>query len=83
MEDISLKNMIEDTINDLNAIESKYYNAFKGNVFQVAIYLCMRCGEIPNGFDDTKLLKLSEYIAKQETLFNEDINDYLEDIITE
>lgn len=81
MEKGTLKDMIEDTIKDLEQVEYKYYNAYDGNVYQVASYLYGRYGELPAELLDDKLLQdVSDFIKKQDTLYNEDINFYVEEL---
>lgn len=78
----TLQDMIENTIKDLEKVEEKYYNAYGGNIYMVALYLYGRYGELPSELmNDTILQNISDYIRKQETLFNENINMFTEEYI--
>lgn len=68
---------------DLQKIESKYlYESELQNIFEVAIYLYGRYGEIPVEIEnDDDLRKISRIINRYDTLMNENINDNVEDII--
>ena len=78
------KEMIEDVMKQLENIERRYYNAFEGNIFEIAIYLYNRYGEIPIELEnEDKLKKLSSIINKQFTLINESINEQCENLIDE
>lgn len=82
MEKGTLSDMIEDTIKDLEQVEYKYYNAYGGNVYQVALYLYGRYGELPSELMDDKILQnISDFIRKQETLYNDNINYFVEEYI--
>lgn len=83
MENTNIREMVEDTMRELEQVEYKYYNAYNGYIFQLATYLYLRNGEIPKEFDENKLALLMDNIRDKETLFNEDINICLEDLINE
>lgn len=74
---------VNDLIKDLQKIESKYlYESELQNIFEVAIYLYGRYGEIPVEIEnDDDLRKISRIINRYDTLMNENINDNVEDII--
>lgn len=74
---------INDLMKDLQKIESKYlYESELQNIFEVAIYLYGRYGEIPVEIEnDDDLRKISRIINRYDTLMNENINDNVEDII--
>lgn len=78
----TLQDMIENTIKDLEQVEYKYYNAYDGHIYQVALYLYGRYGELLSELMDDKILQnISDYIRKQETLFNDNINEFVEEYI--
>ena len=68
--------MIEDTIKKLKDVEEIYYNAFEGNVFEIAIYLYLRYGELPYELDnEEKLYKLGNILNEYDSCqFNQDLN---------
>lgn len=68
--------MIEDVIRQIRNVEEIYYNAFEGNIFEIAIYLYLRYGELPYEFDnEEKLYKLGNILNEYESCqFNEDLN---------
>ena len=74
---------VNDLMKDLQKIESKYlYESELQNIFEVAIYLYGRYGEIPVEIEnDDDLRKISRIINRYDTLMNENINDNVEDII--
>lgn len=73
-----MRNMIEEQIKDLEKIEAKYYNAYNGNIFEMAVYFYMRFGELPAELlEENDLEEFSKILKKQETLMNENINDEL------
>ena len=78
----TLRDMIESTIKDLEKVEEKYFNAYNGKVYQVALYLYGRYGELPAELlDDEKLKDVMDFIDKQDTLYNDDINYFVEEIM--
>ena len=80
----TLQDMIENTIKDLEQVEYKYYNAYNGKVYQLALYLYGRYGELPAELlDDKKLEKMLNIVDREESLFNENINYYAEDVIND
>lgn len=84
--DMFLENMIEDIFKELEEIENENYNAFNGYVFQLAVYLYCRYGEMPSEFGsgeelNKNLEKILEVVRKYESLFNDDINEEVEDLI--
>ena len=66
--------MVEEIMNKVNKVENEYYNAFGGNVFDIAMYLYMRYGEIPYEIDDENvednLDKLGDMLRRYDSLFN-------------
>ena len=74
---------VNDLMKDLQKIESKYlYESELQNIFEVAIYLYGRYGEIPVEIEnDDDLRKISRIINRYDTLMHENINDNIEDII--
>lgn len=74
---------VNDLMKDLQKIESKYlYESELQNIFEVAIYLYGRYGEIPVEIEnDDDLRKISRIINRYDTLMNENINDNVEDLI--
>lgn len=76
--------MIEDIIKALTGLDEKNYNAFEGNIFEVATYLYLRYGELPYELlDEDKLEKVGKIIKKQDTLFNGEINYDVEELMEE
>lgn len=74
--------MIEYIIKELTRLEEKNYNAFEGNIFQMAIFLYGRYGVLPTELEnEDKLEKLSEIIEDENTLFNEEINYAVEELM--
>lgn len=75
------RDMIEETIKKLEDLENDYYNAFEGNVFETAIYLYMRYGEIPMELEsENKLEKVSKCLRKADSLFDESINNEIQNL---
>ena len=68
--------MIEETIKQLKEVENIFYNAFEGNIFEIAAYLYLRYGELPQELDnEEKLYKLGNILNEYESCqFNEDLN---------
>lgn len=68
--------MIEDTIRQIKNVEEIYYNAFEGNIFEIAVYLYLRYGELPQELDnEEKLYKLGNLLNEYESCqFNQDLN---------
>lgn len=68
--------MIEDTIRHIKNVEELYYNAFEGNIFEIAIYLYLRYGELPYELDnEEKLYKLGNLLNEYDSCqFNQDLN---------
>lgn len=76
------RDIIEEQIKDLEKVEEKYYNAFEGNIYNVAVYLYGRYGELPAELlEEEKLEKIEEEIKKLETLFNDNINYIVDNMI--
>ena len=73
---ISRSTLIEDTIRHIKNVEELYYNAFEGNIFEIAIYLYLRYGELPYEFDnEEKLYKLGNLLNEYDSCqFNQDLN---------
>lgn len=75
--------MIEDVIRQIRNVEEIYYNAFEGNIFEIAIYLYLRYGELPYEFDnEEKLYKLGNILRRCDSLFNEMLNDEVEKLMS-
>lgn len=68
--------MIEDTIKKLKDVEELYYNAFEGDIFEIAVYLYLRYGELPYELDnEEKLYKLGNLLNEYDSCqFNQDLN---------
>lgn len=74
--------MIEDVIRQIRNVEEIYYNAFEGNIFEIAIYLYLRYGELPYEFDnEEKLYKLGNILKRCNSLFDESLNDKVEELM--
>lgn len=73
---ISRSTLIEDTIRHIKNVEELYYNAFEGNIFEIAVYLYLRYGELPQELDnEEKLYKLGNILNEYESCqFNQDLN---------
>lgn len=73
---ISRSTLIEDTIRHIKNVEELYYNAFEGNIFEIAIYLYLRYGELPYELDnEEKLYKLGNILNEYDSCqFNQDLN---------
>ena len=73
---ISRSTLIEDTIRHIKNVEEIYYNAFEGNIFEIAIYLYLRYGELPYELDnEEKLYKLGNILNEYDSCqFNQDLN---------
>ena len=73
---ISRSTLIEDTIRHIKNVEEIYYNAFEGNIFEIAIYLYLRYGESPYELDnEEKLYKLGNILNEYDSCqFNQDLN---------
>lgn len=75
--------MIEDVIRQIRNVEEIYYNAFEGNIFEIAVYLYLRYGELPYELDnEEKLYKLSTILKRCNSLFNEVLNDEVEELMS-
>ena len=75
--------MIEDTIRHIKNVEELYYNAFEGDIFEIAIYLYLRYGELPYELDnEEKLYKLGNILRRCDSLFNEVLNDKVEELMS-
>lgn len=75
--------MIEDTIRQIRNVEEIYYNAFEGNIFEIAIYLYLRYGELPYELDnEEKLYKLGNILRRCDSLFDESLNDKVEELMS-
>lgn len=73
---ISRSTLIEDTIRHIKNVEELYYNAFEGNIFEIAVYLYLRYGELPYELDnEEKLYKLGNILNEYDSCqFNQDLN---------
>ena len=75
--------MIEDTIRQIKNVEEIYYNAFEGNMFEIAVYLYLRYGELPYELDnEEKLYKLGTILKRCDSLFDESLNDKVEELMS-
>lgn len=75
--------MIEDTIRQIKNVEEIYYNAFEGNIFEIAVYLYLRYGELPYELDnEEKIYKLGNLLKRCDSLFNEVLNDKVEELMS-
>lgn len=75
--------MIEDVIRQIRNVEEIYYNAFEGNIFEIAIYLYLRYGELPYELDnEEKLYKLGNILRRCDSLFDESLNDKVEELMS-
>ena len=75
--------MIEDTIRHIKNVEELYYNAFEGDIFEIAIYLYLRYGELPYELDnEEKIYKLGNILRRCDSLFNEVLNDKVEELMS-
>lgn len=69
----------EVTIKQLKEVENLFYNAFEGNMFEIAVYLYLRYGELPYELDnEEKLYKLGNLLKRYDSLFNEMLNKKVE-----
>lgn len=74
--------MIEDVIRQIRNVEEIYYNAFEGNIFEIAVYLYLRYGELPYELDnEEKLYKLGNILRRCDSLFDESLNDKVEELM--
>lgn len=73
---ISRSTLVEDTIRHIKNVEELYYNAFEGDIFEIAIYLYLRYGELPYELDnEEKLYKLGNILNEYDSCqFNQDLN---------
>lgn len=75
--------MIEETIKQLKEVENLFYNAFEGNMFEIAVYLYLRYGELPYELDnEEKIYKLGTILKRYDSLFNEILNDEVEELMS-
>lgn len=75
--------MIEETIKQLKEVENLFYNAFEGNMFEIAVYLYLRYGELPYELDnEEKIYKLGNLLKRCDSLFNEMLNDEVEKLMS-
>lgn len=74
------RKILEKLFKELEELDNKYNNISNTNVFELAIYLYIRYGEIPVELYD-KLEELGKYFNNKENIFCEDINYNIEDII--
>lgn len=73
----------EVTIKQLKEVENLFYNAFEGNMFEIAVYLYLRYGELPYELDnEEKIYKLGNLLKRYDSLFNEMLNDEVEELIS-
>lgn len=80
---ISRSTLIEDTIRHIKNVEELYYNAFEGNMFEIAVYLYLRYGELPYELDnEEKIYKLGNLLKRYDSLFNEMLNDEVEELMS-
>ena len=75
--------MIEDVIRQIRNVEEIYYNAFEGNIFEIAVYLYLRYGELPYELDnEEKIYKLGNILRRCDSLFDESLNDKVEELMS-
>ena len=74
------RNIVEKLFKELEELDNKYNNISNTNIFELAIYLYIRYGERPVELYD-KLEELGKYFNNKESIFCEDINYEIEDII--
>lgn len=74
------RNIVEKLFKELEELDNKYNNISNTNIFELAIYLYIRYGEIPVELYD-KLEELGRYFNNKESIFCADINYEIEDII--
>ena len=75
--------MIEDVIRQIRNVEETYYNAFEGNIFEIAVYLYLRYGELPYELDnEEKIYKLGNILRRCDSLFDESLNDKVEELMS-
>lgn len=80
---ISRSTLIEDTIRQIKNVEEIYYNAFEGNIFEIAVYLYLRYGELPYELDnEEKIYKLGNLLKRYDSLFNEMLNEKVEELMS-
>ncbi len=80
---ISRSTLIEDTIRHIKNVEELYYNAFEGDIFEIAIYLYLRYGELPYELDnEEKIYKLGNILRRCNSLFDESLNDKVEELMS-
>lgn len=73
----------EVTIKQLKEVENLFYNAFEGNMFEIAVYLYLRYGELPYELDnEEKIYKLGTILKRCDSLFNEVLNDKVEELMS-
>lgn len=73
----------EVTIKQLKEVENLFYNAFEGNMFEIAVYLYLRYGELPYELDnEEKIYKLGNLLKRYDSLFNESLNDKVEELMS-
>ena len=83
MMSLDRKFMIEETIKQLKEVENIFYNAFEGNIFEIAVYLYLRYGELPQELDnEEKIYKLGIILKRCDSLFNEVLNDEVEELMS-
>ena len=78
----TILDMIENIFKSLEEIENEYYNAYNGKVFEVAVYLYIRYGEIPLELYN-RLEEVEKILKKEDSLFNGNINYLVENMIIE
>ena len=76
MMSLDRKFMIEETIKQLKEVENIFYNAFEGNIFEIAIYLYLRYGQLPYElYNEEKLYKLGNILNEYDSCqFNQGLN---------
>lgn len=74
------RNIVEKLFKEFEELDNKYNNISNINIFELAVYLYIRYGEIPVELYD-KLEELGKYFNNKESIFCADINYDIEDII--
>lgn len=72
-------NEIEKIIKELQMIDDKYYNQSElENMFEIAICIYCKYGELPIELNAKKIYRISKMIKKYDTILNEELNENIE-----
>ena len=78
---MSKRAVLEELMAKLKELNETYYNAFKGNIFELAVYLYIRYEEIPENLcNEEKLEEASELLLAYDSLFKADLNYDIEEL---